>query len=559
MGTQGDSGELRGTQELMAADREVQPTHRSKAEKWGLLWGSTVFVLAVNLYLLIIPLETFLVRFSIGDGLVFPIVAFHVSNGMGSTYDGLTQTSGYHPLWMWLHVPLMVGAETVYGRMELVRLLWIAVSLAAVALWSLLVYRVTRHTLATALFTVVMGCFGWTIYVFYSGVETPLVLLLIALALLLADKVITEAISSVKHLGWLGLVMALTFLARLDSVFLLIPLGVLLLYHFIRRRWWQGIIVWLAAAVPLPLAYLLYNQLAFGSMMPVSAQVKILPGWDSGRSFMLIRAWLAEIAGLIPAGFLWPAVFLALLVAGGAGWLLWLGFRRERPPIGLLWLLPLSAVAHYAYYFFKVRELNVPWHLYLQFQSLYVLAALFFFLAVGWLHRRISNSHYRRAAERSFYLLCLLLLAATTLFYAQIKSVRRPGVALALQTGRWLGENLPAGSTIAMYDSFYIALLADQQHVIDFNGLVGNRQMAVWAGQGAYEAIISQYGVEYVVTAVRGACAVNLEPSLPYLYQSELIYTNSETRLVVATADTFRQFWHDGCYMKKRPLELPEP
>jgi hypothetical protein len=516
----------------------------------GFLLTSWLIILALNAYLLLLPLETFLIRYSIGDGLVFPIVAFHLANGQGSTYDGLTQTSGYHPLWMWLHVPLMLGAETVYGRLALARLLWVGVSLVAVALWSLLVYRLTRHALATALFTLVMGCFGWTIYIFYSGVETPLVLILIALALLLADRVISESTPPLKRVAWLGLVMGLTFLARLDTIFLLIPLGLLLLYHLIRRHQWPGTTVWLAAAIPFPLTYLLYNRLTFGSIMPVSAQVKILPGWDTGRSLWLARSWLAKIIGLVPDRWLWPAVSAALLAAAGAVWLAWSGFRKERPRFGVLWLMPLAAVSHYAYYFLKVRELNVPWHLYLQFQTVYLATALFACLFVSMAHQRMANRRYRVAAESGFFLLCLLLLAASTFLYAQIKSVRRPEVALALQTGRWLGENLPPGSVVAMYDSFYIALLADQQHVIDINGLVGNRDIAQWAGRGEYDTIVARYRVDYVVTAVRGECAVNLDASLPYLYQSELIYTTRELRLVIASADTFRQFWDAGCYHK---------
>lgn len=534
---------------------------------------SWLLILALNIYLLILPLETFIVQFSIGDGLVFPMVAFHIARGLGSTYDGITQTNGYHPLWLWLHVPLMVGATSVFGRLALARLLWVATSLAAIAVWSLLVYRVTRNALATAVFTLLMGGFGWTIYVFYSGVETPLVILLVGLCLLLADPVAAGTDRSPKRLAWLGLIMGLTFLSRLDSIFLLIPLGLLILsrllypssLEFLRvpapalpvqvppsSPSYILITIWLLAAVPLPLLYLLSNRLLFGSFMPVSGQVKILDDWNIGRSLDLTASWLAKIDALLPNALHWPAVIVALLLAAGAGWLAWWLLRRQgwqsRPRFHVLWLLPLAAIGQYAYYFFKVRELNVPWHLYFQFQTVYLLAGLVAAYALEFIRQRLKGGRSQTLTEGGFYLVSLLCLVAVTLFYAQLKSVRRPEVALALQTGRWVEDNLPAGSTLAMYDSFYVALTAGSQHFIDLNGLTGNEEIAELARIGDYRTITERYDVAYVVTNIRGECALDLDAWLPHLYQSPLQNTTGPLRMAVIDSNTYRNLWEQGCY-----------
>lgn len=41
------------------------------------------------------------VRVTIEDGYYYLKVAQHMAHGLGSTFDGLDLTNGYHPLWLW--------------------------------------------------------------------------------------------------------------------------------------------------------------------------------------------------------------------------------------------------------------------------------------------------------------------------------------------------------------------------------------------------------------------------------------------------------------------------
>ena len=72
-----------------------------------------------------------------------------------------------------------------------------------------------------------LGASGWTLYVGYSGIEAPLVILFMGLSLLAAWR--AAASPSPANGALLGLTMGLCFLARLDSFFFLGVLALLVL------------------------------------------------------------------------------------------------------------------------------------------------------------------------------------------------------------------------------------------------------------------------------------------------------------------------------------------
>ena len=81
----------------------------------------TLFLcLAFQLVLLLLPLEQYLsYSLVIPDAFVYSRIAFHVNQGLGPTYDLITMTNGFHPLWMIIHIPLMYGAVDIISRFYL--------------------------------------------------------------------------------------------------------------------------------------------------------------------------------------------------------------------------------------------------------------------------------------------------------------------------------------------------------------------------------------------------------------------------------------------------------
>ncbi len=496
-------------------------------------WACTLLVAC---YLLSLPIREFLIHFSIADGLAYARIAFNFAQGHGSTFDGITTTNGYHPLWMWLHVPLFLGADTAMSRMALARLLWVATTLGAVAVWSVYVQRITRSRLAASILVMVMGCFGWTIYVLYAGVETPLFLLLMGLSLLLTDQLIEKPMPSRRACASLGIVMVACFLSRLDGIFALFPLGLIILFH-LRRSGVRCIAAWLSPVVLIPVPYFAWNIMTFGHLMPISGRVKTMEHLDLARTVNNLTHWAEKKSQLLPSTWL-PILGVAGAIAFVVVmWGVWQLIRNERRVLRVLWVLPAGAVGQYVYYLFRIREINIPWHLFMQFQSLYVGIAIAAYMIIR-KHRGEQVAGGRSVREIATYVLVIIMVSSGTAVYVKAKSKHRPGVAISFDVADWIVANLPENTTLAMYDSFNIAIIADKMHVVDMNGLVGNATLANLARKKDQPAIIEQFECNYVVTWINDECKPSNTDA--YLYLSESAPDKRSLRLAVVHDEPYK-------------------
>src|SRR5512142_22823 len=73
-------------------------------------------------------------------------VAQNISEGHGSTFDGIHPTNGYHPLWMLICIPIFALAR--YDLILPLRVLVLVTGLLQVAS-AILLYRLIRSTIST--------------------------------------------------------------------------------------------------------------------------------------------------------------------------------------------------------------------------------------------------------------------------------------------------------------------------------------------------------------------------------------------------------------------------
>lgn len=475
------------------------------------------------------PTRAWLIDFGIGDAVAYLRIAWNVMRGVGVTYDGVQATNGFHPLWLLLHLPLMVQAQAPWDRLEAARALWCVVALLAAWAWGWLLMRATGSLLAGCATALLMALSGWSLFTLYQGLETPLVLLLTALAFLEVRKIAPAAVTPQR---WqtgarVGLVLGLAMLARLDAVFVLIPLALLALLRLNGRGRIALIVAGSAVVVPV----LLWNYAGFGSIVPVSGMVK---QQDSAQLTPLLD-WWASIAQLaakaqVPGAAL--ILFGGLLGALLAG--LWFILRarvlaRDEP----LWLLFPAALLHWLYYAFFMREFNVPWHLYLQVAAAYT--------TVGLALKAIEQRYIGSAAQRAGLLIALLaLILVSDIAYARLKSVRRPEVAAALAAGDWLQHTLPAGASYLMYDSWFAALRTPALHPIDMSGLVGDAAFAVLAKQHRYAEMVARFHPAAVVVHLFSPCE---KTQADVQWASPLVVSRAPFREAVLSPAAFVAAW----------------
>ncbi len=193
-------------------------------------------------------------------------IAGAIVSGQGSTFNGITPTNGYHPLWMVLLLPLRLVISDRQGLIRALFALCAVLYVAALFLLARLLDRLRIRARWPAL-----ALFAYYVLVNPLGSEFHISLPLLLLFLL---KTVPLFEGSAGDRDWIlaGVIAGLGMLARLDNVFLIglvIAAATLSGPRFFRHALLIGV-----PAVIVVAPYLLWNKLAFGAFQPISGVIK---------------------------------------------------------------------------------------------------------------------------------------------------------------------------------------------------------------------------------------------------------------------------------------------
>jgi len=298
-------------------------------------------------------------------------IARNLASGVGSTFNGLDATNGYHPLWQIVLVPVFAVAPSDRAALVGVSVISAVLFVASALLFDRLGRVLGRPLLVTvgAAPLLVLGVSGPAYW--FSGMETGLLLLLVlavAVVFVRSDG-LRAPWFDVRHAAALGVLIGLVVLARLDAVFPMLLFGALATGIWFRRGLRELLRLTVALASPPALllaAYLAVNQLIFGTPLPVSGQAKALghgaPNVDVLWQFLAAPTlfaqptWLGALAVVVVplsvltarrgSGLLHCARFALVVLVGGlatiayyaltSSWMLWPWYFYAAPlAIGL--------------------------------------------------------------------------------------------------------------------------------------------------------------------------------------------------------------------------------
>ncbi|MFZ5912550.1 MAG: hypothetical protein ACOYYU_21325 [Chloroflexota bacterium] len=173
--------------------------------------------------------------FTRDDAYYYFKVAQNISEGKGSTFDGLNPTNGYHPLWLLVCVPVFALAR--FDLILPLRILLLGLGLLRAAT-AILLYRLLKKGLSppvaalAALYWAFDLNLHWNMY--QQGLETGLAAFCLVLALFLFQRFERDRRTApVKwtQLATLAFVAVLLTFSRLDLAFLALILGLWIVFR----------------------------------------------------------------------------------------------------------------------------------------------------------------------------------------------------------------------------------------------------------------------------------------------------------------------------------------
>ena len=202
-------------------------------------WFEMILIIAVmsmSLYAALSDAQNLSWRwFTRDDAYYYFKVAQNISEGHGSTFDGINATNGYHPLWMLICVPIFALAR--FDLILPLRVLLLVMSGLSVAT-AILLYRLVGKVFVPAIGAIAalfwVFSFDVLAIVYQHGLETGIAAFFIVLLIYKLygfDKSWRTQAVSKRQILTLGIIAALAMFSRLDLVFLAAMVGLWVVFR----------------------------------------------------------------------------------------------------------------------------------------------------------------------------------------------------------------------------------------------------------------------------------------------------------------------------------------
>ncbi|PKO01993.1 MAG: hypothetical protein CVU43_10145 [Chloroflexi bacterium HGW-Chloroflexi-5] len=230
------------------------------------------------------------------------------------TFDTLTLTSGFHPLWMLVLLPLTAAINNPFLFLRTVGI----ISTLLIGTGAIFAFRYLqkRYSPLATLFAsaMMLSClidFGST------GMETSLLIPLLTISILILAKLSPWSRSDKtpgqeKYWIWLGISLSLAQLARLDAFLFNLTILVYIFFSDRSAQKWMRLI---KTGLPIFItgcAYLLFNFFTYQHLFPTSGLSKSIQGGWINKAFM---AQLFNFKN--PEGTAWNLYLALIFVAIG--------------------------------------------------------------------------------------------------------------------------------------------------------------------------------------------------------------------------------------------------
>lgn len=343
-------------------------TTRESILRWALV-GAISAVAGLQLIHLLTwtPYQLVIHGIFIDDAFFYSVLARNLYRFGFLTLDGEMPTNGVQPLWMLVQLILAGLFPKVNGVTLLSWSSWVCyVLFCFLCTWFITGRRRSLYTMTLA--AVIMGGLMLLNVRFQQlvvkGLETPLMLVVLLLTLLIIDHIgSTHRASgwSVWKVSGLALASTLCFFARTDLFWINLALGGWLLVTHRKRR--RPLLIYFSLVSLLVLPYLAFNYLTQGSIVPISGRVKLFyisTFYSRWSDYLASEEWqgifcAATNTFLLECQLSTITIAVTFAIIAAWQWLVWK--NRSIFPLSVQ-LLSLAMMAHMTYMQFIYRELR---------------------------------------------------------------------------------------------------------------------------------------------------------------------------------------------------------
>jgi len=445
------------------------------------------------------PVQKSVAFSAIDDGLYYPKLARNIVTRHMCTYDGVTKTNGFHPLWLLLLLPVYGCVPGYLSALKAVYFLIFLIQLISILLFAEIARRTRMSNTGFILgvFLLVLNIRSFT--VFFSLLESPLVLLCYLAYLFFCLHTGSTRFSKPIPAAIAGMLIGICFLARLDGFLLAVAYGTVWLLRVILRQnafreAWRGALFSAAGCLLPVVPYLLWNVSSFGHVETVSAWQKVSIS-SPVKSCKIITSWcryqfvprVKYILGIesIPDNWI---IALMVLAALGALVFILTGSRRQRMIKKLrfcpefMFFVPLHAL--FIALLTPLEASASAWY--------WVPEILLLALLAG-----ACMPEMKVGPIQLLPIAVTLLMMAQLAFYPVYLSRKTMSFA-KLEVADFLQKHCEKNVRGAMFDSGIVSYFS-QRDFVGLNGLIGDFKLATLIRDRQYDTLAKTYDVSLLV------------------------------------------------------------
>lgn len=462
-------------------------------------WIPTLLFVFMACWMVLFQQTEIAVAFSvIDDAMYYPKLALNIVSRGIMSYDGITTTNGFHPLWLIMLIPVYLLTTDPFVALKLVFIYVFAILLIC----CFILARICRQLkfsidgLFVAFFVILLNLRSFTI--FFSLMESHLVLLSYLLYLTYSFEYGDKRFTDSGHSFATGLLLGICFLARIDSFLLAISYGLVLIFTLRAGKasiqvFARSAFLSLSGCIILVGPYLMSNLLLFGHLSTVSASMKTSRNFLDGPEIVLYRIYYEFIPRLqyvLRLDFL-PAYAVAVGLTVVLVPLCWLCLRKAKRDRIYENFRPVSdymvfAVIHLIFICFvtPVEAVSSAWYMVPEI------------VAVGLILGACTPT-VRISKLRLAPLAVVGLVGLQILYYPSFVQLKKMTFA-KLQVADYIRNNLPENVRGGMIDSGIVSYFA-QRDFVGLNGLIGDFETAELVAKKKHRELAKKYGINILV------------------------------------------------------------